>query len=104
LFPRQEPDAPSTWPTGDSSSGWPKADPNVDPESLSYCERKYAGLTSGPIPDLGPQSLTAIWALIGVATVFVALRFYCKIWKNKKLWWDDFFMALAWVRFLFPPL
>jgi hypothetical protein len=65
--------------------------------STDYCDLKRAGLWSGPIPDQGPSSLAAIWALFAAATIFVALRFYCKVWRHKGLWWDDLFMGLSWV-------
>lgn len=77
-------------------------DASIPPSSppFEYCDLKRAGLTSGPIPDQGPQALAAIWALIGAATVFVALRFYCKVSRHKGLWWDDCFMGISWVCFL----
>ena len=65
--------------------------------STDYCDLKRAGLWSGPIPDQGPSSLAAIWALFAAATIFVSLRFYCKVWRHKGLWWDDLFMGLSWV-------
>lgn len=81
-------------------SGLPSPSPGGPSSSVlptEYCDLKYAGLYTGPIPDKGPQSIIAIWSLFAAATVFVALRFYCKLWKRKALWWDDFFMAISWV-------
>ncbi|KAK4214239.1 hypothetical protein QBC37DRAFT_462362 [Rhypophila decipiens] len=80
----------------------PPGPPQASPTSMptEYCDLKYAGLYQGPIPDQGPRAIIAIWSLIGAATLFVALRFYCKIWRGKPLWWDDFFMALSWICFL----
>jgi len=71
-------------------------------QSTDYCDLKMAGLWDGPIPDRGPQALAAIWALFAAATIFVALRFYCKMWRygRKGLWWDDLFMGVTWVSFV----
>lgn len=63
-----------------------------------YCDLKYAGLWEGPIPDQGRQSLIIIWTLVALATVFTALRFYAKISRLNRLWWDDWVLLAAWVR------
>ena len=38
-----------------------------------------------------------IWVLVGVAGFFLFLRAYCKITRQRGLWWDDHVMGLAWV-------
>lgn len=80
----------------------PQGSPSAMP--TEYCDLKYAGLYTGPIPDKGPQAIIATWSLVAAATVFVALRFYCKLLKHKPLWWDDFFMAISWVCHIDPSL
>jgi hypothetical protein len=62
-----------------------------------YCDLKYAGLATGPIPNQGPQTVAAVWALASLATVFLAMRLYCKIWRSRGLWWDDVVLILSWV-------
>ncbi|KAK3385828.1 hypothetical protein B0H63DRAFT_449829 [Podospora didyma] len=41
--------------------------------------------------------LAAIWTLVALATLFLALRIYCKIWRLRKLWWDDWVLFISWV-------
>lgn len=41
-----------------------------------------------------------IWVLVGVSGFFFLLRSYCKITRQRGLWWDDHVMGLAWVGFL----
>ncbi|KAL1836438.1 hypothetical protein VTJ49DRAFT_5147 [Mycothermus thermophilus] len=65
-----------------------------------YCTRRLAGLETGPIPDIGPSSAASIWALTGSATIFIILRFYCKIWRSRGLWWDDLVLVISWTIFL----
>ncbi|KAK3938971.1 hypothetical protein QBC46DRAFT_355427 [Diplogelasinospora grovesii] len=75
--------------------------PSSGPVSVyGYCDLKYAGLATGPIPNQGPQTLAAVWALVSLATVFLAMRLYCKIWRLRGLWWDDVVLILSWVFFL----
>lgn len=40
-----------------------------------------------------------IWLLVGISGFFFFLRSYCKITRQRGLWWDDHVMGLAWVRF-----
>ncbi|KAK4034266.1 hypothetical protein C8A01DRAFT_18899 [Parachaetomium inaequale] len=87
LLPRQEP-SPSIPGPGGSQNGPAGVDP------LDYCARRLAGLETGPIPNIGPASAAAIWSLVSFATVFIALRIYCKIWRSRGLWWDDLTMFL----------
>ena len=47
--------------------------------------------------DLGGRLNSAIWGLAGAAGLFLALRLYCKIWRTRKLWWDDHFLVIAFV-------
>ena len=87
LFPRTDAAPPSV----DARLGAS----NVAP--AEYCALRYAGKWTGPIPDQGQQMVAAIWTLVALATVFMALRFYCKIWRLRKLWWDDWVLFMSWV-------
>ncbi|SPO06449.1 uncharacterized protein DNG_09139 [Cephalotrichum gorgonifer] len=48
-------------------------------------------------PSLGPHLNRVIWALAGLAALFLALRIYCKLWRGRKLWWDDYALIASWV-------
>ncbi|KAK3312898.1 hypothetical protein B0H66DRAFT_382804 [Apodospora peruviana] len=67
---------------------------------VEYCDLKYAGLWNGPIPDQGRQSLAAIWTLVALATIFISLRFYAKIWRLGSLWYDDWVLFASWACFI----
>lgn len=47
--------------------------------------------------DNGPQLNATIWALTAVSTLFLGLRVYCKLWRQRRLRWDDWFLAAGWV-------
>lgn len=51
-------------------------------------------------PDRGPLLLGVCWTLTSLSTVMVALRFYCRVNYQGRVWWDDFWMAVALVRSL----
>jgi hypothetical protein len=59
---------------------------------------------TGSDPNADPHETTgrrldvAILVLALVPAVFVALRFYVKIFRRKGLWWDDWILLVAWVR------
>ncbi|KAM7217503.1 hypothetical protein V8F06_007134 [Rhypophila decipiens] len=55
----------------------------------------------GPMPDRGRETVIIIWILVAFATIFTALRFYAKIWRLGKLWWDDWVLLASWLFFLF---
>lgn len=38
-----------------------------------------------------------IWVLVAVSGFFFILRAYCKITRQRGLWWDDHVMGAAWV-------
>lgn len=48
--------------------------------------------------DLGPQLNTTIWFLVTISAFFLGLRLYCKVWRRRGLWWDDYFLVASWVR------
>ncbi len=53
--------------------------------------------------DLGWQLNLVFWILTSLATIFLALRVYCKFLRGRKLWWDDHFLIASWVRWQDPP-
>ncbi|KAL1845002.1 hypothetical protein VTK73DRAFT_1353 [Phialemonium thermophilum] len=55
----------------------------------------------GRVFSLGPQLNLTIWVLAALATVFLALRVYCKLWRGRRLWWDDHFLVASWVALVF---
>lgn len=54
-----------------------------------------------PHDDLGPTMLGTSWTFVAFAFIFISLRVYCKIARNRMLWWDDHFLILSWVSPLF---
>lgn len=38
-----------------------------------------------------------IWTLCLTATLFLALRLWCKIDRKHGLWWDDYILIASWV-------
>lgn len=49
--------------------------------------------------DRGSVLLVTHWFLTALATVFLALRVYCKRTTNLSLWWDDWILIASWVGF-----
>jgi hypothetical protein len=47
--------------------------------------------------NVGPYLLRVVWALAGVSGLFLGLRLYSKLWRQRPLWWDDHFLVAAWV-------
>ena len=50
----------------------------------------------------GPQLNATVWILTSISTVFMALRLYAKIWRRRRLWWDDYILAAGWVSVPIP--
>jgi hypothetical protein len=68
------------------------AAPGLTPEQLAQL----------PHDDRGPAMLAAHWGLTALATVFLALRVYCKRITGLSLWWDDWILIAAWVGVPLP--
>jgi len=47
--------------------------------------------------DAGPALLISAWTLTALATIFLALRLYCKAIGHRNLYWDDYALIGAWV-------
>lgn len=45
----------------------------------------------------GPYINASIWTLQGLAGLFLGLRIYCKIFRHRGLWFDDYFLIVSWV-------
>lgn len=50
------------------------------------------------VENLGPYLKRVIWTLAGLAALFLGLRLYCKVWRQRSLFWDDYFLIASWVR------
>lgn len=46
----------------------------------------------------GSEVDIALWSLTAASCLFLTLRIYCKSYKHKDLWWDDWILILSWVR------
>jgi len=49
-------------------------------------------------PDQTVWINTSMWTLQGVSGLFLSLRLFCKLYRTGRIWWDDFWVSLAWVR------
>ncbi|SPN96642.1 uncharacterized protein DNG_00163 [Cephalotrichum gorgonifer] len=45
----------------------------------------------------GPYLIITIWTVVGIASIFLALRLWCKIKQSRGLWWDDHVLVASWV-------
>jgi len=59
---------------------------------------RAAAPTAAPIVDYGPQLNITIWFLTLFSTLFLGLRIYCKLWRSRSMWWDDYVLIASWVR------
>lgn len=48
-----------------------------------------------PLNQQQTKLLAMVWTLVGLCVIFVSLRFYSKLSRRKRLWWDDFFLVIA---------
>lgn len=77
---------PSTLAPGDGPLPMPPGPP-PDPAFLALL----------PHDNAGPMLVIVIWVLIAIASLFLALRIYCKWLRRSGLWWDDYVLIGAWV-------
>ena len=54
-------------------------------------------LASLPHDNQGIKMNAVSWFLCGIATLILALRLSAKLWRQKRLWWDDYILIAAWV-------
>ena len=91
LAPRQAP------PPGNLSDIiW--TDPDEVPMFIPLTPEQLAAL---PHPNYAPKLMVTLWVLLGLATLFLALRLDCKFSRHRGAWWDDWFLVGAWVRLPF---
>lgn len=50
--------------------------------------------------DRGPRLLVVCCMLVALAGLFLGLRIYCKVIRQKGIWWDDWVMMAAWIALL----
>ena len=48
----------------------------------------------------GPQILAIYSFFVGLTTITLGLRLYCRTYIQKAFGWDDYFAAFAWVSFV----
>ncbi|GAB1315642.1 hypothetical protein MFIFM68171_05852 [Madurella fahalii] len=73
---------------------YPRAVPDQYPAPVPLTPEELAAL---PHDNGGPKLNASIWTLAGVATVFLTLRIYCRVFRGQRLWWDDGILIAAWV-------
>lgn len=54
----------------------------------------YLDLATNPT---GLTMVSVLWLLLTLSTVFVGLRIYSKLNRNRSLWWDDYVIICSWV-------
>lgn len=72
----------------------PRATPDQYPAPAPLTTEEQAAL---PHDNGGPKLNASVWTLVGIATVFLALRMYCRAFRGQRLWWDDGILIAAWV-------
>jgi len=50
-----------------------------------------------PHDNQGLKINVIVWALYIFASLFLALRIYCKFVRKRGLWWDDYILIAAWM-------
>lgn len=54
-----------------------------------------------PHNNAGPKLLASVWVLWALAASFTFLRMFCKLTTQRRLWWDDYVLAVAWIRYAY---
>jgi hypothetical protein len=54
-------------------------------------------LAALPHDNAAPRLNATLWTLTGISLIFLALRVYCKSFRSRRLWWDDWILIAAWV-------
>lgn len=58
---------------------------------------EMASRTLWPLSPHQQMCLGVSWSLVCLSGIFLGLRFYCKVHRHKKLWWDDWSLLFSWV-------
>ncbi|KAL3297350.1 integral membrane protein [Colletotrichum asianum] len=53
-----------------------------------------------PHDDYGPWMLAIIWGLGAIAGGFMGLRLYCKLTRQRGIWYDDYYMIAALLAYI----
>ncbi len=61
-------------------------------------------LASLPHDNQARLLLASIWTLGLIATIFLALRIYCRLIRAKRIGWDDAILIVSWVSPLPPTI
>ncbi|KAI0100309.1 hypothetical protein GGR51DRAFT_533145 [Nemania sp. FL0031] len=70
---------------------------DLSPSDLPPIEIPPIELDNLDHDDFGPSVEACIWALVVLATGWLALRLYLKYCKHRGLWWDDYVLIISWV-------
>ena len=52
------------------------------------------------VPDRKVTVDVSIWFMLGISTILLGLRLYCRLLRVRQLWWDDHLLTLGWVFIL----
>jgi hypothetical protein len=47
----------------------------------------------------GVTIVAVLWSFIAFSGLTLVLRVYSKLTRSRRLWWDDYFIIVAWVWF-----
>ncbi|RKU42915.1 hypothetical protein DL546_002653 [Coniochaeta pulveracea] len=47
--------------------------------------------------DPAPVVISAMWSMLAVSTVFLVLRVYCRAFRVRAMWWDDYLLIAGWI-------
>ncbi len=61
-------------------------------------------LANLPHDNQGRLLVASIWTLGLIATVFLALRIYCRVIRAKRIGWDDAILIASWVSATPPAM
>ena len=62
------------------------------------------GARGKPIAAKDPTVVVvaSVWSMLLLSTIFLVLRVYCRAFRLRKLWYDDYLLIAGWVREIFP--
>jgi hypothetical protein len=54
----------------------------------------YVDLATNP---RGVTIIAVLWSMMALSGTFLGLRLYSKLTRGRGMWWDDYFIIVAWV-------
>lgn len=51
-----------------------------------------------PHDDRGPRTMATLWVLTVMSFLPLGLRIFCKMWRQRGHWRDDYFVIASWVK------